>query len=129
MKRMTPGQKNANELVKKIKMNRTNPHILDMRDLSLVTTKDFWKRLDDLIDLNFRTKTNKEEILDDRLYIEMLFNGSKSKWGMGIEVYFDENEKIEIVRFDPPHNNSVEDDFMDRLGKSRMRKDIELSLM
>jgi hypothetical protein len=78
MKRMTPGQKNANELVKKIKMNRTNPHILDMRDLSLVTPKDFWKRLDDLIDLNFRTKTNKEEILDDRLYIEMLFNGSKS---------------------------------------------------
>jgi hypothetical protein len=48
---------------------------------------------------------------------------------MGIEVYFDENKKIEIVRLDPPHNNSIEDDFMDRLGKSRMKKDIEISLM
>jgi hypothetical protein len=109
---MTPEQENVRELVRKIKMLRTDPHILDMRDLDLVTIDDFSNRLDDMIHLNFMNEKNKEIILKNGLTLRMLLKGSKCKCGMELTVNFDKRGNDTQFIFDQPELNSVEEDFL-----------------
>lgn len=113
------------EKLHEIKKARIKMDVLDLTKIQNVTARNFWIELDRMIELNFERPTIKKKALEDGLTFDVILPDSVSHT-MDMEVFFDEEGAIEIINFDP--GNSVHDTFCNMLGRSSIRRNVELGL-
>jgi hypothetical protein len=108
-----------------IKKSRIELDVLDLTKIQKVTARYFWIELDKMVEFNFERPAIKKKALEDGLTFNVILPASVSHT-MDIEVIFDTNGSIESVNFDP--GNSVHDAFCSLLGRSKIRRNVELGL-
>ena len=111
------------EKLHEIKKSRIKLDVLDLTRIPKVTARYFWIELDKMVEFNFERPAIKKKALEDGLTFDVILPASVSHT-MDMEVFFDEEGAIEIVNFDP--GNSVHDTFCNMLGRSRIRRTVEL---
>ena len=111
------------EKLREIKKSRIKLDVLDLTKIQKLTARYFWIELDKMVEFNFERPSIKKKALEDGLAFDVILPGSVSHI-MDMEIFFDEEGAIEIVNFDT--GNSVHDAFCIMLGRSRIRRNVEL---
>lgn len=113
------------EKIRKIKKSRIKYDVLDLAKVKIVTPEIFWNQLETMVELNFENPDIKQIALDEGLSFDVRLPDSV-RHTMEIEVFFDEEESIEMIDFDP--ENNVHDAFYEMLGQSQIRENVALAL-